>query len=192
MYLSPNTVKTYWQRLYEKLGASGRASAVAEAIRRGLLNEQQGRRGSRRGGRAGVLRLTLVVVIFVSEQLVDDQAGLRTATVLRRVGGRGRDMGVAGRSLRSPLAASAMPAPRSLARVQPGFDILFLVGLAYTSGGAFSDCARRFSWSHSRPHSASDLDLTASWSLLAVAAFTLQAVLAGGHPAGGAEQLAAG
>jgi two-component system nitrate/nitrite response regulator NarL len=35
--LSPNTVKTYWQRLYEKLGTSDRASAVAEAIRRGLL-----------------------------------------------------------------------------------------------------------------------------------------------------------
>jgi len=37
LYLSPNTVKTYWQRLYEKLGASDRASAIAEAIRRGLL-----------------------------------------------------------------------------------------------------------------------------------------------------------
>jgi two-component system nitrate/nitrite response regulator NarL len=35
--LSPNTVKTYWQRLYEKLGATDRASAVAEAMRRGLL-----------------------------------------------------------------------------------------------------------------------------------------------------------
>lgn len=35
--LSPNTVKTYWQRLYEKLGATDRASAMAEAIRRGLL-----------------------------------------------------------------------------------------------------------------------------------------------------------
>jgi two-component system nitrate/nitrite response regulator NarL len=35
--LSPNTVKTYWQRLYEKLGASDRTSALAEAIRRGLL-----------------------------------------------------------------------------------------------------------------------------------------------------------
>jgi two-component system nitrate/nitrite response regulator NarL len=35
--LSPNTVKTYWQRLYEKLGASDRASAIVEAIRRGLL-----------------------------------------------------------------------------------------------------------------------------------------------------------
>src|SRR2546421_8957755 len=37
LYLSPNTVKTYWQRLYEKLGAKDRASAIAEAIRRGLL-----------------------------------------------------------------------------------------------------------------------------------------------------------
>lgn len=37
LYLSPNTVKTYWQRLYEKLGASDRASAMAEAIRRGLV-----------------------------------------------------------------------------------------------------------------------------------------------------------
>lgn len=37
LYLSPNTVKTYWQRLYEKLGASDRGSAIAEAIRRGLL-----------------------------------------------------------------------------------------------------------------------------------------------------------
>jgi two-component system nitrate/nitrite response regulator NarL len=37
LHLSPNTVKTYWQRLYEKLGTADRASAVAEAIRRGLL-----------------------------------------------------------------------------------------------------------------------------------------------------------
>jgi two-component system, NarL family, nitrate/nitrite response regulator NarL len=37
LFLSPNTVKTYWQRLYEKLGATDRASAMAEAIRRGLL-----------------------------------------------------------------------------------------------------------------------------------------------------------
>ena len=37
LHLSPNTVKTYWQRLYEKLGTSDRGSAIAEAIRRGLL-----------------------------------------------------------------------------------------------------------------------------------------------------------
>jgi two-component system, NarL family, nitrate/nitrite response regulator NarL len=37
LHLSPNTVKTYWQRVYEKLGAGDRASAIAEAMRRGLL-----------------------------------------------------------------------------------------------------------------------------------------------------------
>jgi two-component system nitrate/nitrite response regulator NarL len=37
LHLSPNTVKTYWQRLYEKPGTSDRGSASAEAIRRGLL-----------------------------------------------------------------------------------------------------------------------------------------------------------
>jgi two-component system nitrate/nitrite response regulator NarL len=37
LYLSPNTVKTYWQRLYEKLGTKDRVSALAEAIRRGLV-----------------------------------------------------------------------------------------------------------------------------------------------------------
>ena len=33
----PSTVKTHVQRLYEKLGVSDRAAAVAEAMRRGLL-----------------------------------------------------------------------------------------------------------------------------------------------------------
>jgi two-component system nitrate/nitrite response regulator NarL len=37
LYLSPATVKTHLQRLYEKLGVSDRAAAVAEAMRRGLL-----------------------------------------------------------------------------------------------------------------------------------------------------------
>jgi DNA-binding NarL/FixJ family response regulator len=31
LHLSPNTVKTYWQRVYEKLGAGDRASAIATA-----------------------------------------------------------------------------------------------------------------------------------------------------------------
>lgn len=39
LHLSPNTVKTYWQRLYEKLGARDRVSALAEAMRQGLLHE---------------------------------------------------------------------------------------------------------------------------------------------------------
>jgi two-component system, NarL family, nitrate/nitrite response regulator NarL len=37
LYLSTATVKTHLQRLYEKLGVSDRAAAVAEAMRRGLL-----------------------------------------------------------------------------------------------------------------------------------------------------------
>jgi two-component system, NarL family, nitrate/nitrite response regulator NarL len=37
LYLSPTTVKTHLQHLYEKLGVSDRAAAVAEAMRRGLL-----------------------------------------------------------------------------------------------------------------------------------------------------------
>jgi two-component system nitrate/nitrite response regulator NarL len=37
LYLSPTTVKTHLQHMYEKLGVSDRAAAVAEAMRRGLL-----------------------------------------------------------------------------------------------------------------------------------------------------------
>ena len=37
LYLGASTVKTHTQRLYEKLGVSDRAAAVAEAMRRGLL-----------------------------------------------------------------------------------------------------------------------------------------------------------
>jgi two-component system nitrate/nitrite response regulator NarL len=37
LFLSTATVKTHLQRLYDKLGVSDRAAAVAEAMRRGLL-----------------------------------------------------------------------------------------------------------------------------------------------------------
>jgi two-component system nitrate/nitrite response regulator NarL len=37
LYLSPATVKSHLQSLYDKLGVSDRAAAVAEAMRRGLL-----------------------------------------------------------------------------------------------------------------------------------------------------------
>lgn len=37
IHLSPTTVKTHLRTLYEKLGVSDRAAAVAEAMRRGLL-----------------------------------------------------------------------------------------------------------------------------------------------------------
>jgi two-component system nitrate/nitrite response regulator NarL len=38
LYLAASTVKTHVQRLYEKLGVGDRAAAVAEAMRRGLLD----------------------------------------------------------------------------------------------------------------------------------------------------------
>jgi two-component system, NarL family, nitrate/nitrite response regulator NarL len=38
LFLAPSTVKTHVQRLYEKLGVSDRAAAVAEAMRRNLLD----------------------------------------------------------------------------------------------------------------------------------------------------------
>lgn len=37
LFIGTSTVKTHTQRLYEKLGVSDRAAAVAEAMRRGLL-----------------------------------------------------------------------------------------------------------------------------------------------------------
>ena len=37
LFLAPSTVKTHVQRLYEKLGVGDRGAAVAEAMRRGLL-----------------------------------------------------------------------------------------------------------------------------------------------------------
>ncbi|MFK0238362.1 response regulator [Streptomyces vinaceus] len=37
LFLAPSTVKTHAQHLYEKLGVSDRAAAVAEGMRRGLL-----------------------------------------------------------------------------------------------------------------------------------------------------------
>lgn len=38
LYVAPSTVKTHVQRLYEKLGVSDRAAAVAEAMRQRLLD----------------------------------------------------------------------------------------------------------------------------------------------------------
>ena len=38
LFLAPSTIKTHVQRLYEKLGVSDRAAAVAEAMRRKLID----------------------------------------------------------------------------------------------------------------------------------------------------------
>jgi two-component system NarL family sensor kinase len=80
----------------------------------------------------------------------------------------------------SPRLASAP----GVVRAESVFDLVFLTGLAYTSGGAFSDVRKAFfviplaAAFSERPRS------TANWSLLAVVAFSLQAIIAGGHPRG--------
>jgi two-component system nitrate/nitrite response regulator NarL len=38
LHVSASTVKTYVQRIFEKFGVSERAAAVAEGIRRGLID----------------------------------------------------------------------------------------------------------------------------------------------------------
>lgn len=125
-------------------------------------------------------RATLVVVIFLSEHLIDarrlthsDFFVVLTAAAVYSVAGIVL-------ATTSPRLAS-VPA---VVRAQSALDVLFLTGLAYTSGGAFSDVRKAFfviplaAAFSERPRS------TACWSLFAVIAFTLQAAFAGGHPHG--------
>lgn len=127
-----------------------------------------------------LLRAALVVVIFVSEQLVDARqladsyflVVLGVATVYVAIG------------IVVVLRPSMVPGAPTLRRVQPWLDVLLLVGLTFTSGGAYSDARKAFfviplaAAFSERPRS------TANWSLLAVVSFTLQAAVAGGHPHG--------
>jgi two-component system NarL family sensor kinase len=127
-----------------------------------------------------LLRAALVVVIVLSEQLVD----------ARQLGGSGFFVILAvaaAYSLAGVAVALRWPSGRAgrlLTRAHPTFDVLLLAGLCYTSGGAYSDVRKAFfviplaAAFSERPRS------TASWSLLAVAVFSLVAVLAAGHPAG--------
>jgi two-component system, NarL family, sensor kinase len=125
-----------------------------------------------------LLRAMLVVVIVFCEQLVDQKQledsgffivlGIAAAYSLAGIVGAARD--------------SRGPSIQLLGRVEPALDIALLAGLCYTSGGAFSDVRKAFfvvplaAAFSERPRS------TAAWSLLAVAAFTFVAALAGGHP----------
>jgi two-component system NarL family sensor kinase len=124
-----------------------------------------------------LLRALLVAIIFVSEQLLDE----------RRLDGPGFGvfLGVAvGYSILGLFLSLRAPDSRALARVQPGFDVLLLAGLTYTSGGAFSDVRKAFfviplaAAFEERPRT------TALWSTIAVLAFTAEAALAGGHLTG--------
>ena len=127
-----------------------------------------------------MLRVTLVAVILLTEQLVDArQLGHHAFTVVLSVAAFYALVGLV-------VAAGRLegPAARMLARLQPGLDMALLAGLTYASGGAFSDARKAFfviplagAFSE-RPRSA------ATWSLLAVTVFTFVAAAAGGDPPG--------
>jgi two-component system, NarL family, sensor kinase len=127
-----------------------------------------------------VLRATLVGVILLTQQLVDArQLGSSGFFVLLGVGALYAVAGivVAARGIDNGTV-------RALARLEPGIDVLLLAALAYTSGGAYSDVRKTFfviplaAAFSERPRS------TATWSLLAVVAFSFVAVLARGHLTG--------
>jgi two-component system, NarL family, sensor kinase len=140
--------------------------------------------GSRADGGAAVslafLRAALLVLILACEQLVDGRQladwqffAVLVVAAAYSLAGLIVAVGVLGRS-----------GARALARAQPGCDVLILATLAYTSGGAFSDVRKAFFVIPLAAAFSERSRVTATWSLLAVAAFTLQAVLAGGHPVG--------
>ena len=123
------------------------------------------------------LRLALVAVILVSEQLINrrHQAGLVfgeivTAAMVYAVVG----IVVSLRSAPGPM----------IARVQPTLDVVLLAGLTAASGGAFSDVRKAFfviplaAAFKERPRS------TGLWSIAAVVAFSIAAAVAGGHLSG--------
>ncbi len=127
-----------------------------------------------------LLRATLVAVIVITEQLVDARrlAGIEFYLVL----------GIAAAYAAIGIVISLRP-PGSIERrqfgaVAPWCDVLLLSSLACTSAGAFSDVRKAFfviplaAAFSERPFAA------AKWSLIAVASFTVQAAIAGGHPPG--------
>jgi two-component system, NarL family, sensor kinase len=148
-----------------------------------LLTDRHEARSRDDGGAAvalAFLRAALVALIVISEQLVDARqlAGWQFFVMLALAAG----YALAGIAV--AVAGSGGSCARALVRVQPGCDVLILAALAYTSGGAFSDVRKAFFVIPLAAAFSERSRLTAAWSLLAVAAFSLQAVLAGGHPAG--------
>lgn len=127
-----------------------------------------------------VLRATLVAVIFVNEQLVDARQLVNSgffvvlaAAALYALGG-----------IVVAFRASDDVGARAFSRLQPTLDVLLLTGLAYTSGGAFSDVRKAF---FVIPLAAAFSERTraaVAWSMLAVAAFTFVGAVTRGHPPG--------
>ena len=127
-----------------------------------------------------VLRAALLALILACEQLVDARQladwqffAVLVVAAAYSLGGLIVAVGALGHS-----------GARAFARPQPGCDVLILAALAYTSGGAFSDVRKAFFVIPLAAAFSERSRLTAAWSLLAVGAFSLQAMLAGGHPVG--------
>jgi two-component system NarL family sensor kinase len=124
-----------------------------------------------------LLRLSLLAVILASEELIEVRRLGNTGFLVVLAIGVGYAAGL--------LAAVRMPATllmRSLVRFAPAVDVALLSALAYASGGSYSDVRKAFfviplaAAFSERPRS------TATWSLLAVMAFTVQAMLVGDQP----------
>jgi two-component system NarL family sensor kinase len=127
-----------------------------------------------------LLRATLVVIILVCEQLVDArQLGDSYFFAVLGIAAAYAAVGIV-----LAIHPSAIPGSRTLMRLQPGLDVLLLVGLTYTSGGAYSDARKAFFMIPLAAAFSERPWTTARWSLLAVGLFTVQAAVAGGHPHG--------
>ena len=133
-----------------------------------------------RGGAVtrAALRLVLLAVILVSEELIDMRRLERSGFLWVLAGGVA--YGVV--ALAYAIKGGEDRLHPLLSQIVPALDVLLLSALAYTSGGGYSDVRKAFfvvplaAAFSERPRSA------ASWSLLAVAAFTVQAMLAGNQP----------
>jgi two-component system, NarL family, sensor kinase len=127
-----------------------------------------------------LLRASLIPVILVSERLVDARRLAGSAFFIVLIIASVYALIAVVNAWNFDEAAWRL----TFARAQPGLDVLFLAGLTLTSGGAFSDARKAFFVIPLAAAFSERARSTAKWSLVAVAAFTLQATLSGGHPAG--------
>jgi two-component system NarL family sensor kinase len=126
-----------------------------------------------------MLRGALVVVILLSEQLVDARRLAHTQFfAVLGLAALYAAAGVVVSLTKSPGLAAGW-----LQRAQPACDVVLLAGLALTSGGAYSDVRKAFFVIPLAAAFSERPRCTARWSVIAVAAFSIQAVIAGGHPA---------
>ncbi len=127
-----------------------------------------------------LLRATLVIIILIGEQLIDTRQ-LADSGFFYVLAAAAAYAGAGIVFVRSRLHGHVA---QKFEQLQPALDVLFLAALAYTSGGGFSDLRKAFfviplaAAFRERPRQ------TAGWSLVAVAAFTVQAAFAQGRPVG--------